>query len=249
MAIVEIARSLLPEKMSLDLNFPVTSLLGLSHDEAVSLLRNYYESQGISKIPQFFKKRDTTFYLNEIFGILDFFHSQHAKTLSLLINQPDSEPTPDHNGDAISDSDPTGDLKLITQPTSDTDNENKLSIVTPNPPSPSKKRKTGLDDIANDCLQEHLDLESNQDVFVAMNELTWDEIYNMPKYQMSVYIKAYTEKKNIPLSPTYFDDTLIDDMRETLAIHAIELHTETSFSVFNATTSDSFIEKMDPIWV
>lgn len=56
-AIVEIARSLLPDQMILDINFPVTILLGLSHEEAISLLRNYFNTQGITKTPQFFEKR------------------------------------------------------------------------------------------------------------------------------------------------------------------------------------------------
>ena len=120
--IVECARSLLPEEMILDINFPVTSMIGLTHHEAISLLRHYYDAHGVDKTPQFFKKRDTTFYLNEIFGILDFIHSEHTKSLSPLLTQPpsDDDQLPDKTHDPA-------------------------SLVTPLPPSPSKKRKTDED--------------------------------------------------------------------------------------------------------
>lgn len=114
--------------------------------------------------------------------------------------------------------------------------------------SPGKKRKIDTNENVKDCLKDQLDLEMHQDVFVAMNELTWDIIQSMPKDDIMICIQAYMTKNNINLNPNYFDVTPIDDLRETFTIYTIELHTETSFSVITATTTDANIEEMDPIW-
>ena len=214
-AFVEVARSLLPNEMSLDIKFPIHSLIGLTHDEAVSLLRNHYEAAGIPKTPGFFKKRDSTFYLNEIFGILDQIHSEHTNNLATLHTQTPSE------------------------------HDHEASIVTPIL-SPSKKRKADTE--TKGSAPNHLDFDNEHDVFVAMNELTWDTIQIIPKDTILTYIQAYMTRKNIDVDPHHFDVTPIDDLRETLTIYTIELHTETSFSAITTSTTDDDIDAMDPIW-
>ena len=75
-AIIEIARSLLPDEMIPDINFPVTGLLGLSHPETITQCKITMMHTGLPKLHNSLKKRDTTFYLNEIFGILDQLYSE-----------------------------------------------------------------------------------------------------------------------------------------------------------------------------
>ena len=208
--IVEIARSLLPDEMILDINFPVNSLLGLSHPEAISLLKNYYDAHGITKTQQFFKKRDTTFYLNEIFGILDFIHSENAKTLSPFDTQPSS---PEHV---------------------------PATLVTPLPPSPSKKRKTDEEppkeeDIPN--IDSDMEEESNNLLIDEMGLLTWNEVNTMTLESLQKYLTAYATIKTYPVSKSFLNADDLVDLRETLIIYIIELlHERSSSSIHSSTT-------------
>ena len=217
--IVEIARSLLPDEMILDINLPVNSLLGLSHQEAILLLQNYYDSHGIVKTQQFYKKRDTSFYLNEIFGILDFVHSEHAK-----------QNTTDQQG---------------------------LSVVTPLPPSPSKRRHTTQDATAQD-----LDLDMGEEIPALLREegesnnllindmglLTWDEVHNMHVDNLRKYLIAYAKHKSYTVSDSFIHTNDLEDMRETLVIYIIEHLYEHSSSGIFKNSSDAYIEMLDPIW-
>ena len=53
---VEAARSLLPAEMRLDENFPIGSMIGLTRDEASSLLFSYHESKDKVKNTTYYKK-------------------------------------------------------------------------------------------------------------------------------------------------------------------------------------------------
>ena len=228
-SIIEVARSLLPAEMILDINFPVAGLLGLSHLEAVSLLQNYYETNQICKTSKFYKKRDTTFYLNEIYGILDYIHSEHTKSLSPLITQPQSDDEQTVQDNAHADA----------------------SLVTPLPPSPSKKRKTEED---HDTVRHKTNIdiemeeESNNLLLDEMGLLTWEDVHSMTVEPLRRYLTAYATQMNYPFSDSFFQDSDLDDLRETLIIYIIELlFSRSSSSIFKDTT-DTFINDLDPIW-
>ena len=122
---VEAARSLLPDDMSLNESFPVGSMIGLTRDEASMLLLHYHESNNEVKNAAYYKKRDATIFLYEIFVILDRIQSKRIML----------SPTPSNIDDDEDEANPVS-KKVITQ------DDKTLAVVTPIPPSPSKRRRT-----------------------------------------------------------------------------------------------------------
>ena len=216
--IVEIARSLLPDEMILDINLPVTSLLGLSHQEAISLIKNYFENNNIHKTPQYYKKRDTTFYLNEIFGILDYIHStklQHSSspTKPPIVTPLPSSPSKRRRTDTI---DSAQDLDFDMG-----------------------------EDISNLLREEN---ESDNLLIDELGLLTWDDVHTMPAENLRRYLVAYSNHKSYPVSDSFIHNNDLDDMRETLIIYIIEHLYEYSSSGIFGNSTDDYIEQMDPIW-
>ena len=134
---VEAVRSLLPEEMCLDDSFPVGSIIGLTRDEVSTLLLHYHESQDIVKNTSYYKKRDATIFLSEIFTILDCIQSER-----LLLSPTPSDIENDDEDDSI-------------PPVESTIDDKNLAIVTPVPPSSSKRRRT--DNVPVTSLQSEMD--------------------------------------------------------------------------------------------
>ena len=182
--LMEIARSLIPKDSILSHTFPINCLIGLTRNVASSILKQYHESVGIVKTAAFYKKRDPVFFVHHIYVILDKLYSKHA-----IANPPSSETEGDFDDDEYNED------KLITQPLQDV---TRLPIVTPNPPSP-KKRKTY--DIVP--LRLEMGFEFATTLTEQLTSITWDEIHNMDFKTVQQYLTAYTIVENCTLSATF----------------------------------------------
>ena len=223
---VEAAQSLLPAEMCLDDSFPIGSMVGLTRDEANSLLLSYHESQNEAKSAAYYKKWDVTVFIHDIFVILDKIQSERA----LL------SPTPS----GIDDADTASPMNksLITQ------EEKALAVVTPTPPSPSKRRRTNSNDMH---LNEDIEQESDANKIIEMLNLKWDEIQCMETIEIKKYVQAYAATKEFNTLDGFFDTHSIDEQCENLIEFTIELLAENHPSTIHAKTSDDFIDNLDQL--
>ena len=224
---VEAARSLLPEEMCLDDSFPVGSIIGLTRDEASTLLLHYHESQDIVKNTSYYKKRDATIFLSEIFAILDCIQSE-----KLLLSPTSSDIDSDDEDDSI-------------PPVESNIDDKNLAIVTPVPPSPSKRRRT--DNVPVTSLQSEMDGSKSPAVLTDMLNLTWNEIQNMNTENIKKLIAAYATHKEFDLIEEFFDTDNIDEQRDSLTRFTIEFLAENRPSTIHAESSNEFIENMEPL--
>ena len=102
---------------------------------------------------------------------------------------------------------------MTAQPPSDDeqppfdDEQTPASLVTPLPPSPSKKRKTdedhtSIDNIAN--IDIDMEEESNNLLIDEMGLLTWDDVHTMLIDPLRKYLTAYAVNMNYPVSESFF---------------------------------------------
>lgn len=94
------------------------------------------------------------------------------------------------------------------------------SIITPNPPSPNKKRKTNA--------KTSLCIDMDDEFVTTLTEkiifLTWDEIHSLHVEDVKNYMTTYAKLNDQTITEAMFKDTHFDDLRESLLVNTLELH-------------------------